>query len=230
MKQKHQASVSLMLMGIVFCICLVAANLLETKVFHVWGPISLTCGFIVFPISYILNDVIAEVWGFRKARLIIWMGFAMNFFFVMTGALCDWLPSAPYWDNDAGFHAIFGLAPRIALASFLAFLAGSFVNAFVMSRMKIKSQGRNFSMRAIASTIFGESVDSLIFFPLALAGVVPDSELPLLIVSQVLLKTLYEIVALPITIRVVRATKRHEGEDVYDNGTDYSVWKLFRDI
>ena len=227
--ERKPVSVLFMLYSILFCVCLITANVLETKQIAL-GPLSITGGLIVFPVSYIINDCVCEVWGYARTRLLIWTGFAMNFFFVLTGALCDWLPSAPYWDNDAGFHAIFGLAPRIALASFLAFLAGSFVNAFVMSRMKIKSQGRNFSMRAIASTIFGESVDSLIFFPLALAGVVPDSELPLLIVSQVLLKTLYEIVALPITIRVVRATKKHEGEDVYDNGTDYSVWKLFRDI
>ena len=151
----------------------------------------------------------------------------MNFLFVTFGALCDALPAAPYWDNDAGFHAVFGLAPRIALASFLAFLVGSFVNAYVMSRMKINSNGKNFSARAIMSTVYGEIADSLIFFPLALGGVVPMKELPVLIVSQVVLKTLYEIIVLPITIRVVKATKKLEGEDTYDNGINYSVWKIF---
>ena len=143
------------------------------------------------------------------------------------GALCDVLPAAPYWHNEEGFHAIFGLAPRIALASFLAFLVGSFVNAYVMSRMKISSGGKNFSARAIMSTVYGETADSIIFFPLALGGVVPTNELPVLIISQVVLKTLYEIVILPVTIRVVKATKRHEGEDAYDNGMNYSVWKIF---
>jgi hypothetical protein len=200
--------------------------LLETKQIAI-GPISLTGGLIVFPISYIINDCVCEVWGFRKARLLIWSGFAMNFFFVAVGALCDWIPGAPYWNNDEGFHAVFGLAPRIAAASFVAFLLGSFANAYVMSKMKIRDGGRNFSARAILSTIAGESIDSLIFFPLALSGVVPTEELPKLMLMQVLLKTAYEILVLPLTIRVVKYVKEYEGSDVYDEGISYSVWKIF---
>ena len=215
-----------MLFSTLFCDCLITANVLETKQLSM-GLFSITGGLIVFPISYIINDCVCEVWGYGKARLLIWLGFAMNFLFVAFGALCDVLPAAPYWHNEEGFHAIFGLAPRIALASFLAFLVGSFVNAYVMSRMKISSGGKNFSARAIMSTVYGETADSIIFFPLALGGVVPTNELPVLIISQVVLKTLYEIVILPVTIRVVKATKRHEGEDAYDNGMNYSVWKIF---
>lgn len=215
-----------MLFSTLFCVCLITANVLETKQLSM-GLFSITGGLIVFPISYIINDCVCEVWGYSKARLLIWLGFAMNFLFVAFGALCDVLPAAPYWHNEEGFHAIFGLAPRIALASFLAFLVGSFVNAYVMSRMKISSGGKNFSARAIMSTVYGETADSIIFFPLALGGVVPTNELPVLIISQVVLKTLYEIVILPVTIRVVKATKRHEGEDAYDNGMNYSVWKIF---
>ena len=224
--KNRQVSVLFMLFSILFCVCLIAANVLETKQLS-FGPINITGGLIVFPISYIINDCVCEVWGYGKARLIIWLGFAMNFLFVAFGALCDALPAAPYWNNEAGFHAVFGLAPRIAAASFLAFLVGSFVNAYVMSRMKLKSGGRNFSARAIMSTIYGEAADSVIFFPLALGGVVPTKELPVLIISQVVLKTLYEIIILPITIRVVKATKRHEGEDAFDEGVNYSVWKVF---
>lgn len=223
---KKQVSVLFMLFSVLFCVCLITANVLETKQLSM-GLFSITGGLIVFPISYIINDCVCEVWGYGKARLLIWLGFAMNFLFVAFGALCDVLPAAPYWHNEEGFHAIFGLAPRIALASFLAFLVGSFVNAYVMSRMKISSGGKNFSARAIMSTVYGETADSIIFFPLALGGVVPTNELPVLIISQVVLKTLYEIVILPVTIRVVKATKRHEGEDAYDNGMNYSVWKLF---
>ena len=223
---KKQVSVLFMLFSTLFCVCLITANVLETKQLSM-GLFSITGGLIVFPISYIINDCVCEVWGYGKARLLIWLGFAMNFLFVAFGALCDVLPAAPYWHNEEGFHAIFGLAPRIALASFLAFLVGSFVNAYVMSRMKISSGGKNFSARAIMSTVYGETADSIIFFPLALGGVVPNNELPVLIISQVVLKTLYEIVILPVTIRVVKATKRHEGEDAYDNGMNYSVWKIF---
>lgn len=225
-KEKKTVSVLFMLFSILFCVCLITANVLETKQISV-GPFNITGGLIVFPISYIINDCVCEVWGYGKARMLIWTGFAMNFLFVTFGALCDLLPAAPYWDNEAGFHAIFGLAPRIAAASFVAFIIGSFVNAYVMSRMKISSGGRNFSARAIRSTVYGETADSLIFFPLALGGVVPLRELPILIISQVVLKTLYEILVLPVTIRVVRATKRYEGEDVYDNNVNYSIWKIF---
>ena len=215
-----------MLFSILFCVCLIAANILETKQISVLG-ISLTGGLIVFPISYIINDCVCEVWGFQKARLLIWTGFAMNFFFVAMGALCDWIPGAPYWTNEAGFHAIFGLAPRVAAASFVAFIVGSFANAYVMSKMKIRDKGRNFSLRAILSTIVGEGFDSIIFFPLALGGVVPTEELPKLMLWQVLLKTVYEVIALPITIRIVKALKEHEGEDAYDNDVNYSIWKIF---
>ena len=225
-KSKQQVSVLFMLFSLLFCVCLSAANILETKQISVLG-ISLTGGLIVFPISYIINDCVCEVWGFQKARLLIWTGFAMNFFFVAMGALCDWIPGAPYWANEAGFHAIFGLAPRVAAASFVAFIVGSFANAYVMSKMKIRDKGRNFSLRAILSTIVGESFDSVIFFPLALGGVVPTEELPKLMLWQVLLKTVYEVIALPITIRIVKALKEHEGEDTYDNDVNYSIWKIF---
>ena len=227
MKKKQEVSVLFLLVSILFCVCLITANVLETKQFSV-GRISLTGGLLVFPISYIINDCVCEVWGYAKTRLLIWMGFAMNFFFVAMGAICDAIPGAPYWHNDAGFHAVFGLAPRIAVASFIAFLCGSFMNAYVMSRMKITSHGHNFSARAIWSTVLGESVDSVIFFPLALGGVVPLKEIPVLIVSQVILKTVYEIMALPITIRVVNRLKAHEGEDVYDNGISYNVLNIFK--
>ena len=224
--EKNQVSVLFMLFSILFCVCLIAANILETKQISVLG-ISLTGGLIVFPISYIINDCVCEVWGFQKARLLIWTGFAMNFFFVAMGALCDWIPGAPYWTNEAGFHAIFGLAPRVAAASFVAFIVGSFANAYVMSKMKIRDKGRNFSLRAILSTIVGERFDSVIFFPLALGGVVPTEDLPKLMLWQVLLKTVYEVIALPITIRIVKALKEHEGEDIYDNDVNYSIWKIF---
>ena len=224
-KIQNTVSVLFMIFSILFCVCLITANILETKQIQVLS-VSLTGGLIVFPVSYIINDCVCEVWGYSKARMLIWLGFAMNFFFVMVGALCDAIPGAPYWDNEEGFHAIFGLAPRIAAASFIAFICGSFINAYVMSKMKIASNGKNFSLRAILSTVAGESIDSLIFFPLALSSVVPAKELILLMVWQVILKTVYEIIALPITIRVVKALKKYEGEDVYDEGISYGWFKF----
>ena len=225
-RKETKVSVLFMLFSILFTVCLIAANLLGTKQIAL-GSVNVTGGLLIFPVSYIINDCVCEVWGYRKARLLIWTGFLMNFFFVSVCALCDAIPGAPYWHNDAGFHAVFGLAPRIALASFVAFIAGSFINAYVMSRMKIASQGRRFSLRAVLSTIFGESADSLLFFPLAFYGVIPLAELPVLMLWQVVLKTAYEVIVLPVTIQVVAWVKRHEGVDIYDNDVNYSILKIF---
>lgn len=226
MKQKQTVSVSFMLMGILFCVCLVASNLLETKIVQV-GTFSMTAGFIVFPISYIINDCVAEVWGYKKVRLLIWVGFLMNFFVVTLGGIACAMPSAPYWaENEVHFEFVFQLAPRIAAASLFAFLVGSFLNAFVMSRMKLRDKERHFSWRAIASTLVGEGADSIIFFPLAFGGLMPVEELLKLMLLQVSAKTLYEIIALPVTIRVVSYVKRTEGTSVYDENISYNVLKV----
>ena len=211
--------------SVLFCVCLITANVLETKQIQI-GCLSLTGGLIVFPVSYIINDCVCEVYGYARARLLIWLGFAMNFIFVVFGALADSIPGAPYWNNDEGFHAVFGLAPRIAAASFVAFVVGSFINAYVMSRMKIASRGKHFSLRAVVSTVLGEGADSLVFFPLALWGVVPNAELLILIITQIVLKTLYEVMVLPLTIWVVKKAKKHEQLDFFDDGDDYSILRL----
>ena len=214
-----------MLMGILFCVCLVASNLLGTKILQV-GPFALTAGVIVFPVSYIINDCIAEVWGFRKARLIIWMGFLMNFFVVALGGIAAVIPAPPFWQGEEAFTFVFGLAPRIAVASLSAFLVGSFLNAWVMSRMKLRDRERRFSLRAIVSTLAGESADSLIFFPLAFGGLMPVSELAKMMLLQVSAKTLYEIIVLPLTTQVVKYVKRSEGTSVYDENISYNVFKV----
>ncbi|WP_294487464.1 queuosine precursor transporter [uncultured Mailhella sp.] len=222
---KATVSLSFMLLGVVFCACLVASNLLETKILQ-FGPVTITAGFLVFPISYIINDCIAEVWGFRKARLIIWLGFAVNFAMVALFQLAVALPAAPFWEGDAAFRFIFGLAPRIAAASLAAFLLGSFLNAYVMSRMKIASRGKHFSARAVLSTLAGESADSLIFFPLAFGGLVPVQELIKMMAIQIFAKTAYEIVVLPVTIRVVNFLKKIEESDAYDTDISYNILKI----
>ena len=207
---KEKVSVPFMLLGILFNVCLIAANLLETKVIQV-GSLTVTAGLLVFPISYIINDCIAEVWGFKKARLIIWSGFAMNFFVVGLGLIAVAIPAAPFWEGEEHFDFVFGMAPRIVAASLMAFLVGSFLNAYVMSKMKIASQGRNFSARAILSTIVGETADSLIFFPIAFGGIIA---------------WMYEVIILPVTIRVVKVIKKVDGSDVYDTNISYNVLKV----
>ncbi|GAE21382.1 putative preQ0 transporter [Bacteroides pyogenes JCM 10003] len=214
-----------MLLGILFNVCLIAANLLETKVIQV-GGLTVTAGLLVFPVSYIINDCIAEVWGFKKARLIIWSGFAMNFFVVALGLIAVALPAAPFWEGEEHFDFVFGMAPRILAASMLAFLVGSFLNAYVMSKMKVASGGKNFSARAIWSTVVGETADSIIFFPIAFAGIIAWKELLVIMALQVVLKSMYEVLILPVTIRVVKAIKRIDGTDVYDTDISYNVLKI----
>lgn len=214
-----------MILGILFNVCLITSNLLETKVVEIFG-ITITAGLLVFPVSYIINDCIAEVWGYRKARLIIWSGFLMNFFTVALGGIATALPSAPFWEGEEHFNFVFGMAPRIVCASLSAFLVGSFLNAYIMSRMKIASKGKHFSLRAIVSTVAGETADSLVFFPLAFGGIIPMEHILHLIGIQILLKSLYEIAALPVTVRVVKRIKRIDGCDTYDNGISYNILNI----
>ncbi len=222
---KEKVSVPFMLLGILFNVCLIAANLLETKVIQV-GSLTVTAGLLVFPISYIINDCIAEVWGFKKARLIIWSGFAMNFFVVALGLIAVAIPAAPFWEGEEHFDFVFGMAPRIVAASLMAFLVGSFLNAYVMSKMKVASQGRNFSARAIWSTVVGETADSLIFFPGSFWWIIAWKELLIMMGIQIVLKSMYEVIILPVTIRVVKAIKKIDGSDVYDTNISYNVLKV----
>ena len=222
---KEKVSVPFMLLGILFNVCLIAANLLETKVIQI-GSLTVTAGLLVFPISYIINDCIAEVWGFKKARLIIWSGFAMNFFVVALGLIAVAIPAAPFWEGEEHFDFVFGMAPRIVAASLMAFLVGSFLNAYVMSKMKVASRGRHFSARAILSTLAGETADSLIFFPVAFGGIIAWRELLIMMCIQIILKSMYEVIILPVTIRVVKAIKKIDGSDVYDTDISYNVLKV----
>ncbi len=232
-------SLPFVVMGILFCVCLITSNLLEMKIFHVWGSINLTGGFLVFPISYILNDCIAECYGYARARFVIWMGFVMNLVVVAFGALACMLPPIAEGADEA-FREVFSFAPQIVVASFTAFLVGSFLNAWVMSRMKLKARGKehfayHFSLRAIASTLVGEGADSLVFFPLAFYLLpwlfegqpkVSFAIVVSLMLTQVVAKTLYEIIVLPLTLRVVKKVKTIEGVDVYDDNVKYNPLKI----
>ena len=239
MHPAKQVSVPFMVVGILFCVALITSNLLEMKVFHFAGPFSLTCGFLVFPISYILNDCMAEVWGYAKARFVIWMGFLMDFLVMaFAGIACLIPPAEP--GGDAAFREMFTFAPQIVVASLLAFLVGSFLNASVMSRMKLADRGKphfnlRFAWRAVLSTIVGESADSLIFFPLAFVvfpiavSGQPAVSVPTMLSlmgTQVVAKTLYETILLPLTTRVVKWLKRVEGTDAFDENISYNPFKF----
>lgn len=223
---KQNVSVRFMLMAIVFVVCLIAANLLETKVLDFFGITTITAGMLIFPISYIINDCIAEVWGFKRISLVIWVAFAMNFFVVSVGLLAVHLPAAPYWDGEEHFNFVFSFAPRIVSASLIAFLCGSFTNAYIISKMKIAHKGKHFSLRAIASTVAGETIDSLIFFPIAFGGLIAVSDLVILGLTQIVMKSLYEVIILPVTSRLVKRLKEVEDCDTYDDDISYNIFNF----
>ncbi|MHB9056650.1 MAG: queuosine precursor transporter [Paludibacteraceae bacterium] len=222
---KKQVSVAYLASGLLFTTCLIIANIVEQKLIKI-GPIEATAGLLIFPVSYIINDIIAEVWGYRKARLIIWYGFMMNFLAVIVFRLSIIVPGSIHFTHQDAFALVLGNTQRITLASFIAFLVGSFLNALVMSKMKILQKGRNFSLRAVVSTLFGEGADSLVFFTIAFSGIIPTDAIIMLILTQTGMKTGYEIIILPLTNRVVKWVKKKEEEDVFDEDISYNPFKI----
>lgn len=222
---KKQVSVAYMVSGMLFTVCLIVANIVEQKLIRI-GPIEATAGLLIFPISYIVNDIIAEVWGYSKARLIIWCGFAMNFLAVLIFHLSIWAPGSENFTHQEAFGLVLGNTLRLVGASFVAFLVGSFLNAYVMSRMKILQKGRHFSVRAVLSTLVGEGADSLVFFILAFWGLMPTKALFLLILTQTAMKTGYELLILPLTNVVIKRVKQIEGVDTYDTAISYNPFKV----
>ncbi len=223
-------TVPFMLLSVLFVVCLIVANLVEIKTVDL-GWFTVTAGLVVFPVSYIINDCVVEVYGFRKARLMIWVGFAMSLLTALFLNVAIRLPGGADWHGQEAMETVYGTVPRIMAASFAAFVCGSMVNAYVMSRMKAlagerKNSRRSLSWRAVVSTLWGESVDSLVFFPVAFGGVLPWPAVVSLIVTQALLKTGYEIIVLPVTLVVVRRLKSLERLDTTDSGVDYRWWRL----
>jgi len=222
---RKQVSVAFMMCGLLFTVCLIAANIVGQKLVAV-GGIDVTAGLVIFPITYIINDLIAEVWGYRKMRLIIWNGFLMNFLVAVIFRISIWAPSSVHFANQQAFATILQSAERITIASFIAFLFGSFLNAYVMSKMKIMQHGRHFSVRAVVSTLVGEGTDSLVYFTIAFSGILHHRALVMLIITQTAMKTAYEIIALPLTNYVVKRVKESERTNVFDNGVSYNPFKI----
>ena len=208
-----------------FVTSLLVANIIAVKLIEI-GSWIMPAGVIIFPVSYILGDVLTEVYGYRRARQVIWLGFVCNLLAVLAIALAQVLPAAGFWDGQAAFERILGYAPRLLLASFLAYLVGEFVNSYVLARMKILTQGRWLWTRTIGSTLVGQLLDSGVFITVAFAGVLPQEALLTAIGIQWLVKCAYEVAATPLTYWVVGALKRHEGIDVYDTETDFNPLKV----
>ena len=182
-------------------------------------------GILFFPISYVIGDVLTEVYGFARARRCIWVGFAALLFMAFMSWVVVALPPSPDWAGQAAYEQVFGQVPRIVFASILAFWAGEFVNSYVLARMKIWTRGRHLWSRTIGSTVVGQGVDSLIFYPLAFYGLWDNKTLLVVLATQWALKVGWEVVLTPVTYAAVGWLKRHEGVDVYDEGTDFTPFR-----
>ena len=216
-----------------FVIVLICSNLIgPAKIAQITlpslGVVTFGAGVLFFPISYVFGDILTEVYGYARARKVIWAGFTGLGFASFMAAVVVALPPAPFWNNQPAYEIAFGSTSRIVLASMCAYFCGEFVNSYVLAKMKIITAGKWLWTRTIGSTIFGEAVDSALFYPLAFygAGIIPNDKLPLVMLSQFLIKVGVEVVFTPITYKVVNALKRAEHEDYYDRNTDFNPFSL----
>ena len=227
---KPHFSTRFLVMAAVLIVCLITSNFFVPRLWQVGRlPLQLSGAVLLFPVSYILNDCITEVYGYRKARFVIWLAFLLSAFVALMAQLVCWLP-APLQESSRpvadSFNGLFAMVPRTTAASLFAFFAGSTVNAWIMSRMKVSSHGRAFGLRAIVSSLGGEIVDSAIFFPVVFGGILTLPEALKLAGMQVLAKVLYEVVALPLTSWYVRRVKRLEGLDTFDRDISYNPFRI----
>ena len=214
----------------IFVTSLIISNIIAIKLIAV-GPIFLTAAILIFPVSYIFGDILTEVYGYARARKVIWIGFGCNLLAVLVIWLSIELPTAPFWkigpfesprDSQQAYQAIFGSTPRILVSSFLAYLVGEFLNSFVLAKMKIATRGRHLWTRTIGSTLIGQLADSGVFIFLAFYGTIPVDSLAKMVVYQWLMKSAYEALVTPLTYLVVNYLKRVEQEDYYDRGTNFN--------
>lgn len=205
----------------VFVTCLITANITAVKLIDLWGLI-LPAAVFIFPLSYITGDVLTEVYGYSRARRVIWLGFFCNAIVVLFVWIGQVLPPAVFWDGQAAYVRILGYTPRLLAASFLAYLVGEFANAFVLAKLKIATQGKWLWLRTIGSTLVGQGLDSAIFITLAFAGAIPGKGLFVAIITQWLAKSLYEALVTPLTYAAVNFLKRKEGIDTYDRHTKFN--------
>ncbi len=218
------------MLAIVCSVCLVISNILAVKQFDIHLPgftLTSTAGLLIFPLSYIINDCICEVWGYRNMRLVIWMSFATNLLAVVMFQISVALPPSPHWAGmQEGYAATLAQTPRIMGASLVGFLVGSFLNAFIMSKMKLRQRGRRFWLRAAVSSLIGEAGDTLVFTCLGFIGVIPLGTVFVIVATETVLKTAYEVLILPVTASVVTYVKRREKEDTYDEDISYNPFSL----
>ena len=225
MSQDVRYSYWFMIIVALFVTCLITANISAVKLVNLYGFV-LPAAILIFPLSYIIGDVLTEVYGYGQARRVIWLGFFCNFITVLAIWVGQVLPAASFWEAQEAYERILGYTPRLLFASFLAYLVGEFANSFVLAKMKIATRGRWLWLRTIGSTLVGQGLDSLVFITLAFVGTIPVAALILTIITQWLAKSVYEAAVTPLTYIVVKFLKREEGLDVYDHDTKFNPFSV----
>lgn len=223
--KNHQYSIWFVIIVSVFITCIITSNIISVKLIHIFGII-LPAGVIIFPLSYIIGDILTEIYGYSRSRRVIWLGFLCNLILTLFIWLSGLIKPAQFWDGQAAYERILGFTPRLLLASFIAYLVGEFANAYVLAKMKVATKGRWLWSRTIGSTLVGEGFDSFVFITLAFVGTIPLAVLLSMAVSQWLFKTAYEVCVTPLTYLVVRFLKQKEGMDVYDYDTSFNPLRL----
>lgn len=214
-----------MIIGIIFVSCLLLSNLIAGKMWAVTDSITLPAAVILFPVTYILGDVFTEVYGFKKARFVIWTGFAMSFFAVLIYLAVIALPHPGFWEGQGAYETVMGTTPRVAVASFAGYLFGEFSNSMILSKLKVATKGKNLWLRTILSTVVGEGFDSVIFIMISFWGTMENSVVLQMILFQYLFKVAYEVIFTPVTYAVVKWVKKKEGTDTFDYDIKYNVIK-----
>lgn len=209
----------------VFTACLVISNILDSKFFQI-GQTIFPAGIILFPVVYVFGDVFTEVYGYSQSRRAIWTGFFSLLILIISLEIARRLPAASFWQNQAAFDSILGKVPRIAIASIIAYFAGEFVNSFTLAKLKVKQLGKAMPIRFVASTVAGQAVDTFVFIAIAFAGSMAIGEMAQVFLSAWIFKVLWEVVALPISLPLVKWLKKAENEDYYDKDTNFSPFKL----
>lgn len=209
----------------IFSACLVISNILDSKFFQI-GQTVFPAGIILFPVVYVFGDVFTEVYGYSQSRKAIWTGFFSLLILIVSLEIARRLPAATFWQNQSAFESILGKVPRIAIASIVAYFSGEFVNSFTLAKLKVRQVGKAMPVRFIASTVTGQAVDTFVFIVIAFAGSMEVSAMAQVFLSAWIFKVVWEVVALPISLPLVKWLKKAENEDYYDNDTNFNPFKL----
>ncbi len=227
-KETRNVSSLYVVLGCLFVSCLLISNMIAGKLISIFGMV-LPAAVILFPVTYIFGDVLTEVYGFKRSRLIIWTGFACNLFMAVLFMLVVAMPHPEFWQFQDAYAAVLGMTPRVVAASLVAYFLGEFSNSVILSKMKLFTRGKWLFSRTIGSTIVGEGIDTVVFITIAFAGTVPPSVLFSMMIAQYIFKVLYEIAATPLTYLAVGWVKKKETVDTYDWGVKYNPFSLETD-